>query len=677
MARKGYSWHSVALAILLAGMGVMRGASAQELRYADGRCMVLHCDGRLWNALALYIDADNAQQSSIWIDRNGNGSYDAGIDIPPEDIRFGEWRELFFVSATLRIYGGVRELQCDYSDPMRLDVSGNPALEKLNCEGNRLLDLDVSRNKLLTHLNCNNNLLYNLDVSGLPALRSLQCAGNQLRRIDVSNNQLLEDLDVSYNYLSDLNLLRNPLLKRLDCVQCGLKELCINHLSKLEFLDCSRNKLKTIELSGCTGLRFLNCRSNALKVLSLKAQPDLRRLICHSNGIESLSIATPSQLVYVECQLNRLDYAETGYLVESLPSLPPQRPPTYDALEERFPFATFNVQANDDANGITAEAIVKARGKQWKVITARSEDKEGKGEVATPIDEGVMRLFFTSDTAHFKLWLEADGRDKNRVWVDINANGIYDENADIDASTLRYGEWVAYAAMQREVRVYGRAKALLILAQGQLEALEVGENPVLQRLGCSGNRLSALDLRRNAALEVLICSDNRLTMLDLSRNKQLRELHCNANLLTSLSLASNRKLERLYCMGNQIKLLLLHKNKMLRHLDCSGNSIEALDISPLTRLEQLGCAGNGMRHLRVRRSKCLYFVNVARNALPYDELARLVDALPRVATSRPEGIDTLTFEELYGVFRGYAEGDANDFSTDLSDYAKAKNWRVQ
>lgn len=639
--------------------------------------MVLHCDGRLWNALALYIDADLEQQPNIWIDRNGNGRYDTGIDIPPEDIRFGEWREYFFMSSTLRIYGGVRELQCDYSDPMRLDVSGNTSLEKLNCEGNRLLVLDVSRNTLLTHLNCNNNLLYKLDVTGLASLRSLQCAGNQLRRIDITKNPLLEDLDVSYNYLTHLDLQHNPRLKRLDCVQCGLKDLNLLQLSRLAFLDCSRNKLKTLDLSRCAELRFLNCRSNALKKLSLTALPNLQRLVCHSNEIDDLTIATPSQLVYIECQRNRLGYAETGYLVESLQTLPPQRPPVFDALEERFPFATFNVQANDDANLITAEAIDKARDKRWKVLTAQTNDKEGKGEVATPIDEGVMRLYFATDTTRFKLWLEADGRDKNRVWVDINANGVFDENTDTDARTLRYGEWVQYDAVRHEARVYGRAKALLILANGQLEALEVGENPVLKKLGCSGNRITALDLRRNAELEVLICSDNRLSMLNLSRNKQLRELHCSANQLTSLSLTANRKLERLYCMGNRIKLLPLHKNKLLRHFDCSGNLIETLDISALSRLEQFGCAGNGLRRLKVKPMKRLYFVNVARNALPYAELARLVDALPRLELSRPEDIDELTYSKLYGVFKGYEEGDDNDFSTDLAAYIRAKNWRAR
>lgn len=675
--RKGYLRHRVALSFILSLACYATSAQAQDLRYADTRCMVLYCDGRLWNALALYIDADYNQQSNVWIDRNGNGRYDEGIDIPPEDMRFGEWREYFFVSNTLRIYGGVRELQCDYSDPMRLDVSGNPALEKLNCEGNRLVQLDVSSNTLLTHLNCNNNLLDKLNVEGLPALRSLQCAGNQLRKIDVSKNLKLEDLDVSYNYLPHLNLQNNPLLKRLDCVQCGLKELAVNHLSDLQFLDCSRNRLKALELSGCGQLRFLNCRSNALKKLTLTAQPDLQRLVCHSNLIEDLTIATPSTLVYLECQRNCLGYAETGYLVESLAALPPQRPPTYDPLEERFPFATFNVQANTDANLITAEAIGKAREKRWKVITAQTDGSEGKGEVATPIDEGVMRLYFASDTASFQLWLEADGSNKNRVWVDLNANGIFDETIDVDARTLRYGEWVDYAASRHEARVYGRAKAMLVLANRQLEALDVSENPLLQKLGCSGNRLTALDLRRNPALEVLICSDNRLSMLNLSRNTQLRELHCNANQLTSLSLSANRKLERLYCMGNQIKRLPLNKNKQLRHLDCSGNQIEALDISALSRLEQLGCAGNGLRRLKVKPMKRLYFVNVARNALPYAELAKLVDALPRLETSRPEGIDDLTFKELYGGFRGYAEGDSNDFATDLAAYIKAKNWRVQ
>lgn len=676
--RRGYGPRGFALLfLLLLAAGGASPAAGQEVRYADARCMVLRCDGRLWNALALYIDADEALKPTVWIDRNGNGRYDEGVDIPPEDVAFGEWHEYFFVGEALRIYGGVRELQCDYSDPMRLDVSGNPALERLNCEGNRLLELDVSKNERLTHLNCNNNLLYRLDVSGLTALRSLECAGNQLRRLDVSKNASLEDLDVSYNYFSTLDIQNNRVLKRLDCVALGLKELNVQNQPQLEFLDCSRNKLKKLDLSRSGELRFLNCRSNALSELTLTGLPYLRRLVCHSNGLQDLTLATPSQLVYLECQKNRLSYAETSYLTASLPSLPPQRPPVYDALEARFPFGTLSVEAQEDGNRITSEAVVVAREKQWRVITAQTIAADGQGDVFTPVDEGVMRLFFASDTVRFKLWLEADAKNQNRVWVDVNANGIFDEGTDINAETLKYGEWVEYGASRVEARVYGRVRAMLLLAGGQLEALEVGENPLLQKLGCSGNRLTALDVRNNPELEVLICSDNMLSMLNVSRNKKLRELHCNANRLTALSVFTNRKLERLYCMGNQIKLLILDKNKLLRHLDCSGNQIERLDLRALSQLEQFGCAGNGMKQLQVKPMRRLYFANVARNALPYAAMAKLVDALPGVESTRPADMDTTLYEELYGVFRGYAAGDENEFSTDLIEYLRAKSWRVR
>ena len=662
------------LFLLAAGALTLVG---QEVRYADARCMVLRCEGRLWNALAVYVDADEAQRESVWIDRNGNGLYEESVDIPPEDVQFGEWREYFFVGSTLRIYGGVRELQCDYSDPMRLDVSGNPALERLNCAGNRLLELNVSGNVRLTHLNCNNNLLSKLDVAGLPALKSLQCAGNQLRKIDVASNPQLADLDVSYNFFSRLDLQQNGQLKRLDCVDCGLRELRVDNLTQLEFLDCSINRIRDLDLSHCVELRFLNCRSNALKKLTLTALAQLRRLVCYKNEIEDLTVATPSQLVYVECQNNRLSYAESAYIVESLPTITPLRSSVYDALEARFPYGTFSVEAENDANRISSESVARAKEKRWKVITSRARGDEDSGRVVTPTDEGVMRLYLSGDTLHFKLWLEGEAKDKNRIWVDINANGIFDAGVDVDAAALKYGEWMSYEAVRTEVRVYGRVAALLVLAQGQLEGLDVSENPRLKKLGCSGNRLTMLDLRRNAALEVLICSDNMLSMLDLSMNGELRELHCNANRLTALSVQANRKLERLYCMGNLLKVLLLQKNKMLRHLDCSGNRIEYLDVSALRMLEQFGCSGNGLRHLKMKSSSGLYYVNVSRNELSYGEMSRIVDVLPKIEANRPAEIDETTYAELYGVFRGYAEGDGNDFSTDLAQYLKSKGWKVR
>ena len=79
----------------------------------------------------------------------------------------------------------------------------------------------------------------------------------------------------------------------------------------------------------------------------LTALAQLRRLVCYKNEIEDLTVATPSQLVYVECQNNRLSYAESAYIVESLPTIAPLRSLVYDALEARFPYGTFSVEAEN------------------------------------------------------------------------------------------------------------------------------------------------------------------------------------------------------------------------------------------------------------------------------------------------------------------------------------------
>lgn len=91
---------------------------------------------------------------------------------------------------------------------LQMDVSKNPALEKLICYGNGLYSLDVSNNPDLTYLNCSDNYLKDLDVSHNTKLSVLNCTWNNLTSLNLTMNPLLWE-SVTLQYDEGVQLIQN------------------------------------------------------------------------------------------------------------------------------------------------------------------------------------------------------------------------------------------------------------------------------------------------------------------------------------------------------------------------------------------------------------------------------------------------------------------------------------
>ncbi|GAB6012433.1 T9SS type A sorting domain-containing protein [Viscerimonas tarda] len=133
---------------------------------------------------------------------------------------------------------------------------------------------------------------------------------------------------------------------------------------------------------------------------------------------------------------------------------------------------------------------------------------------------------------------------------------------------------------------------VLNFPQSKFTALNILDNPKLNRLDCSGNGLTELDLTRNVNLLQLNCSDNQLAGLNLSANLDLGVLNCSNNLITELDLSKQKSLISLYCSGNKLNELSLSTNSDLASLDCSDNSISQLNLSKNNKIGFLSCSGN-------------------------------------------------------------------------------------
>lgn len=99
-----------------------------------------------------------------------------------------------------------------------LDVSGNPALERLLCQNNPgLVSLKFGSGSSLKAVNCSNTGITKLDLSQLPALEYLACENTKIKELDTSSNSSLRTLFCSNAGLTRLDLKQNRMLSELQC----------------------------------------------------------------------------------------------------------------------------------------------------------------------------------------------------------------------------------------------------------------------------------------------------------------------------------------------------------------------------------------------------------------------------------------------------------------------------
>ena len=188
-----------------------------------------------------------------------------------------------------------------------LDLSGNPAIEKVYCYGNQLTGLVLFQNTSLTCLDCHNNALSVLDLSEAPALEEVYCSRNRLTQLITGQNSTLDYLDCSGNMLPALDLSGNPALATLVCGSNDLSELDLSGNPGLLYLYCENNNLSCLDVEKNTGLITLMCGSNRMvKLDHLTECASLTTLSCVDNRLPDLDLSRNKRLSYLFCQRNHL-----------------------------------------------------------------------------------------------------------------------------------------------------------------------------------------------------------------------------------------------------------------------------------------------------------------------------------------------------------------------------------
>ncbi len=195
------------------------------------------------------------------------------------------------------------------------------------------------------------------------------------------------------------------------------------------------------------------------------------------------------------------------------------------------------------------------------IVTVKVYDEDGNVSeypskkittLAAPLESSLNKTTYavlTTDKKHsIRIYLDAEERDREGVWIDINNNGVYDSGVDAIPESFIDDEGNHYYTLKSSTfRIYGNITELNVWSQ-ELSVVDVSRCRNLKFLGCYDNNLTnGLYLGEAIySLQILGIGKNPIARIDLSKAVRLKDLSApDCPKLESLDLKNNRALKTL------------------------------------------------------------------------------------------------------------------------------------
>ena len=195
------------------------------------------------------------------------------------------------------------------------------------------------------------------------------------------------------------------------------------------------------------------------------------------------------------------------------------------------------------------------------IVTVKVYDEDGNVSeypskkittLAAPLESSLNKTTYavlTTDKKHsIRIYLDAEERDREGVWIDINNNGVYDSGVDATPESFIDDEGNHYYTLKSSTfRIYGNITKLNVWSQ-ELSVVDVSRCRNLKFLGCYDNNLTnGLYLGEAIySLQILGIGKNPIARIDLSKAVRLKDLSApDCPKLESLDLKNNRALKTL------------------------------------------------------------------------------------------------------------------------------------
>ena len=259
----------------------------------DTHYIVLTTKKAVGEKIELDIYAFDEYKAGVWVDLNGNGKWDEGIDEKPTE--FNRKIKYTLRAQRIRIYGIVRYMECPKNQLTEVDISHTPALTRLYAAENNLPSIahleDIEELSIDSHTLLASSLpegLTELIVRETTPLTTINTTlFTELRILDIDNCKNLKSLDLS----------KNEKLTNLSVYNTGLTTLDLSNQPNLRILYADFNPLTKLNVAGNRALQYVRIQlTKGGKGLQGEALMDfLKQLPTYEEGNEGTIYLSPSQ----------------------------------------------------------------------------------------------------------------------------------------------------------------------------------------------------------------------------------------------------------------------------------------------------------------------------------------------------------------------------------------------
>ena len=275
----------------------------------------------------------------LWLDKNLNGTKDAGEDLPtggltlnlPASLSTGESVYIIHGSATGLSLNVAEDPAGDEGDKSEepedsdegADEAENARALRANEDGSQIgISIDASRFSSLLYMECEGGLnVKHVDVSGCKSLATLTLDGNPIETLVLPDfGSELKVLQLAGNRLKTFIILNELTKLSQFTASNGTLQRIYSIPSELITLNLSGNKLTDLIIPSDSKLKTLNLKNNMLSNLEIEGEAynGLETCILEGNQLESLDLAAFVKTKLINVSNNPLKSIELPWDMKEL-----------------------------------------------------------------------------------------------------------------------------------------------------------------------------------------------------------------------------------------------------------------------------------------------------------------------------------------------------------------------
>lgn len=267
----------------------------------------------------------------LWLDKNLNGTKDAGEDLPTGGLTLNLPASLPTGESVYIIHGSATGLSLNVAeDPAEepedsdedADEIENARALRANEDGSQIgISIDASRFSSLLSMECEEGLnVKHVDVSDCKSLATLTLSGNPIETLALPDSgSELKVLQLAGNRLETLNILNLTKLSQFTASNGTLQDI-YSIPSELITLNLSGNKLTDLIIPRDSKLKTLNLKNNMLRNLKIKGEAynGLETCILEGNQLEDLDLTAFVKTKLINVSNNPLKSIELPWDMKEL-----------------------------------------------------------------------------------------------------------------------------------------------------------------------------------------------------------------------------------------------------------------------------------------------------------------------------------------------------------------------